>query len=86
MISIEKSITFGRVKDETFLVNSKTGKALKLDLQGTKIWNLIYRGYSKVEIKDYLVMLYPDDGKKVEKDVDTFFEILQNEKIIKERD
>lgn len=77
MIKLKKGITFGSVLGETFIFNSETGKALKFDQQGTKIWNLIYKGYSKLEIKEYYEKIFPESRNQICKDINNFFILLE---------
>lgn len=84
MIVIEENVSFGRVGDETFVVNSKTGGTIKLDSRGTPIWNLIYNGFSRNEIKNYFIEKYPNAKERIEKDIDDFLEVLKKEKFTKE--
>lgn len=84
MIVIDEHVSFGRVEEETLIVHSKTGGTIKLDSQGTQIWNLIYKGFSKDEIKNHFMEKYPDDKEKIEKDIDNFLEELKKEKFTKE--
>lgn len=82
MVKTKKGVTFGSVLGETFIFNSETGRALKLDQQGTKIWNFIYKGFSELEIKEYYEHLYPENRNEIYRDVSEFFTLLRKEQII----
>lgn len=82
MIEIKTCVTFGRVEDETLIVNTETGKVLKLDRQGTAIWELYYNGYSVEQIISHFSNQYPSQKSLIHSDVINFFEMLQTEKII----
>lgn len=82
MIDIKTCVTFGRVGDETLIVNSDTGKVLKLDSQGTAIWELYYRGYSVEHIILQFSNKFPNQTELIRSDIINFFEMLQTEKIL----
>ena len=82
MRDLKEGITFEKVKTETFIMNAKTGNALKLDSQGTQIWEMVYHGHSKESIKDYFAGLFPDSREAIYRDIENFFSILEKENII----
>ena len=82
MIDLNRGITFGKVQNETFIINAESGRALKLDSQGTKIWELVYHGNSRQDIKDYFGGLFPNSKEVICRDIDNFFFVLEQEKII----
>lgn len=81
---ISELVSFGRVEDESLVVHSKKNVVLKLDRQGSEIFGLIYKGYSKKEIIAYFQGLYPMVGEQIEKDVNNFIDILKKKDIIVE--
>ncbi len=82
MIELKPCVTFGRVGDETLIVNSETGKVLKLDSQGTAIWKLYYEGYSVEQIILYFSNQFPAQKEMIQTDVIDFFDMLCAETII----
>lgn len=71
-----------KVEKETFIMNANTGNALKLDSQGTQIWEMVYHGHSKESIKDYFAGLFPDSREAIYRDIENFFSVLERENII----
>lgn len=81
---INEHVTFGRVADETMIINSENNVAIKLDRQGTEIFELIYDGYSKEEIINHFQRMYPSAGIHIEADVNNFINTLEMQKIIRQ--
>lgn len=82
MLDLKKEITFGKVEKETFIMNAETGRALKLDSQGTQIWEMVYHEHSKESIKRYFGGLFPDSKEAIYNDIEKFFSVLERENII----
>lgn len=77
MMNLNLCISFGTVGKETFITNSKTGKALILDEQGTAIWELVYKGYSAENIINFFSGKFPDFHIQIKKDIQEFILRIQ---------
>ena len=81
-MNISMDVCFGKIGTETLIVNNKNSIAIRLNKQGTEIFELIYRGLTKDEIICLFQKKFNDDKERVEKDINWFCEELYSKEII----
>lgn len=79
---VSKSVVITEEKEESVLLNTKSGKFFGLDKIGTVIWGLIREGHSQDVVVKKILQAYDAPYEIVEKDVNDLLNELKRHGLV----
>jgi hypothetical protein len=85
MLTISKTIRRSKTPDGGILLDVERGQIFRLNVVGSKIVELLGRGYDEAHIADQIGAAYGTDINTVRRDLQAFLKTLHRHRILKTR-